>query len=75
MHGSEYDIRTAPCLHDGKCDEEIRAAIGEKFPKHLYHSIICIGVLIAHRENDRWVVDALGAPHSVAELAAYGGAS
>jgi hypothetical protein len=50
MHGSEYGIRTAPCLHDGKCDEEIRAAIGEKFPKHLYHSIICISALIAHRE-------------------------
>jgi 3'-5' exonuclease len=28
----------------------------------LYHSIICIGALIAHRDNDQWVVDALGAP-------------
>src|SRR5262249_161338 len=40
-----------------------RAAIGDKFPKHLYHSIICIGALIAHRDNDQWIVDALGAPH------------
>jgi predicted PolB exonuclease-like 3'-5' exonuclease len=34
-----------------------------KFPKHIYHSIACIGALIAHRETDCWVVDALGAPH------------
>src|SRR6185312_8882417 len=36
---------------------------GEKFPKHIYHSIICIGALIAHRDNDHWGVEALGAPH------------
>ena len=28
-----------------------------------YHSIICIGALIAHHDGDHWVVDALGAPH------------
>src|ERR1700680_3352133 len=37
--------------------------MGDKFPKHIYHSIICIGALIAHEEEGRWVVDALGAPH------------
>jgi predicted PolB exonuclease-like 3'-5' exonuclease len=37
--------------------------MGDKFPKHIYHSIICIGALIAHRDNEHWVVDALGAPH------------
>jgi predicted PolB exonuclease-like 3'-5' exonuclease len=37
--------------------------IGDKFPKHIYHSIVCIGALVAHRENDYWAVDALGAPH------------
>jgi hypothetical protein len=31
----------------GKSDVEIREAIGEKFPKHIYHSIVCIGALIA----------------------------
>ena len=36
--------------------------MGDKFPKHIYHSIICIGALVAHQENDRWVVDVLGAP-------------
>jgi 3'-5' exonuclease len=48
---------------DGKGDNEIRAAIGDKFPKHLYHSIICIGALVAHREDGHWTAAALGAPH------------
>jgi predicted PolB exonuclease-like 3'-5' exonuclease len=70
-HVIVWDIETVPDLkgfaaangHDGKTDDEIRAELGEKFPKHIYHSIICIGALIAHWENERWVVDALGAPH------------
>ena len=49
--------------HDGKSDDEIRAAMGDKFPKHIYHSIICIGALVAHQNDGRWIVDALGAPH------------
>jgi 3'-5' exonuclease len=66
-----WDIETVPDIkgfaaansHDGKGDDEIRAAMGDKFPKHIYHSIICIGALVAHQENGRWTVDALGAPH------------
>lgn len=66
-----WDIETVPDLkgfaaaygHDGKSDDEIRAAMGDKFPKHVYHSIICIGALVAHQENDSWAVDALGAPN------------
>ena len=66
-----WDIETVPDLkgyaaangHDGKTDDEIRVELGEKFPKHIYHSIICIGALIARRDNDHWVVEALGAPH------------
>jgi 3'-5' exonuclease len=66
-----WDIETVPDLkgfaaangHDGKCDDEVRAAMGDKFPKHIYHSIICIGALVAHREDGRWTVTALGAPH------------
>jgi 3'-5' exonuclease len=65
-----WDIETVPDLkgfaaancQDGKSDDEIRAAMGDKFPKHIYHSIICIGALIAYQENDGWVVDVLGAP-------------
>jgi 3'-5' exonuclease len=66
-----WDIETVPDLkgfaaangHDGKGDDEVRAAMGDKFPKHIYHSIICIGALVAHREDGRWTVTALGAPH------------
>jgi hypothetical protein len=50
-----WDIETVPDLkgfarangHDGKSDDEIRVAMGDKFPKHIYHSIICIGGLVA----------------------------
>ena len=66
-----WDVETVPDLKgfaaanglDGKTDDEIRAELGERFPKHIYHSIICIGALVAHWENEHWIVDALGAPH------------
>ncbi len=66
-----WDLETVPDLrgfavangHDGKSDDEIRAEMGDDFPKHIYHSIICIGALIAHGDNEHWTVDALGAPH------------
>jgi hypothetical protein len=46
-----WDIETVPDLKgfaaanglDGKSDDEIRAVMDDKFPKHIYHSIICIG--------------------------------
>jgi 3'-5' exonuclease len=64
-----WDIETVPDLkgfaaangHNGKSDDEVRAAMGDKFPKHIYHSIICIGALVAHREDGRWTVTALSA--------------
>jgi 3'-5' exonuclease len=66
-----WDLETVPDLGGfaaandliGKSDVEVREAIGDKFPKHIYHSIVCIGALIAHREPDHWAVDAVGAPH------------
>jgi predicted PolB exonuclease-like 3'-5' exonuclease len=66
-----WDLETVPDLAGfaaandlvGKSDVEVREAIGDKFPKHIYHSIVCIGALIAHWELDHWVVDAIGAPH------------
>src|SRR5262252_12925 len=66
-----WDLETVPDLGGfaaandlvGKSDVEVREAIGDKFPKHIYHSIICIGALIAHWELDHWAVDAVGAPH------------
>jgi len=66
-----WDLETVPDLGGfaaandlvGKPDADVRAALGNKFPKHIYHTIVCIGALVAHRESDRWAVDALGAPH------------
>jgi 3'-5' exonuclease len=67
-----WDIETVPDLkgfaaangHVGKSDDEVRAELGDKFPKHIFHSIICIGALVAHRaDGGYWAVDALGAPH------------
>jgi 3'-5' exonuclease len=66
-----WDLETVPDLAGfaaandlaGKSDVEVREAIGDKFPKHIYHSIVCIGALIAHREIDHWAVEAIGARH------------
>jgi 3'-5' exonuclease len=73
MNGSIiiWDLETVPDLRGfaaandlvGKTDVEVREAIGDKFPKHIYHSIVCIGALVARAEGDHWAVDALGAPH------------
>ena len=70
-HVIVWDLETVPDIAGyaavnsltGKSDEEIREALGSEFPKHIYHSIVCIGALIAHKERDRWAVDAIGAPH------------
>jgi predicted PolB exonuclease-like 3'-5' exonuclease len=70
-HVIVWDIETVPDLQgfaaatgrEGEGDTQVRAELGNKFPKHIYHSIICIGALIAHRENEHWQVDALGAPY------------
>jgi 3'-5' exonuclease len=66
-----WDLETVPDIGGfaacndliGKSEEEIREAIGDKFPKLIYHSIVCIGALVATRDNDRWMVEAVGAPH------------
>ena len=66
-----WDIETIPDLGgfarannlDGKTDEEVREAIGDKFPKLVYHSIVCIGALVASDKGTHWAVEALGAPH------------
>lgn len=70
IHVIVWDLETVPDLRgyaaatgiEGS-DDEVLAAMGDKFPKHIYHSIVCIGALVAHREEGPWIVDALGAPH------------
>ncbi len=66
-----WDLETIPDISGfaaandlfDKDPAEVREAMGEKFPKHIYHEIVCIGALIARHESDQWVVEALGAPH------------
>src|SRR4051794_9806223 len=66
-----WDLETVPDLGGyaiakglaGLSTEQIREDLGEKFPKHIYHSIICIGAVVAHYTSEGWVVDAVGAPH------------
>src|ERR1700688_174278 len=66
-----WDIESAPDMERfaiandlvGKSATEIREKLGDKFPKHIFHSISCIGALLAHRESTHWKVDAMGAPH------------
>ena len=66
-----WDIETVPDLRGyaaanaltGKSADEVRAEIGDKFPKLIYHSIACIGALVAHRLDDQWTVSAIGAPN------------
>jgi hypothetical protein len=35
----------------GKPKLDIRAALGNKFPKHIYHTIVCIGALEPRRRS------------------------
>ena len=66
-----WDLETVPDLRaaarmlgmEGRSDDEIRAALGEGFPKHPLHKIACIGALIAERQAKGWQIQALGAPH------------
>ena len=70
-HVLVWDIETVPDISGfaaandlfDKTAAEVREAMGDKFLKHIYHSIICIGALIAHYDGDHWLVDAVGAPH------------
>jgi predicted PolB exonuclease-like 3'-5' exonuclease len=66
-----WDIETVPDLRAAArmlnmahaADGEVRAALGDGFPKHPLHKIVCIGALVAERQMAGWEVRALGAPH------------
>jgi hypothetical protein len=53
-----WDLETVPDLGGfaaandlvGQRDADIREVLGNRFPKHIYHTIVCIGALVAHRE-------------------------
>jgi predicted PolB exonuclease-like 3'-5' exonuclease len=66
-----WDLETVPDLAAASrmldmpsaTEAEVRQALGEGFPKHPLHKIVCIGALVASRQPEGWRVDALGAPH------------
>ena len=66
-----WDVETIPdlpaaarMLDLGMATEaEVREALGEGFPKHPLHKIVCIGALVASRKTEGWRMDALGAPY------------
>ena len=58
-HVIVWDLETLPDMAGyaaanglaGKSDEEIREH-SQQVPKHIYHSIVCIGAIVAHKERD-----------------------
>ena len=66
-----WDLETIPDIEGfakanglvGKSPTEIRLAMGDDFPKLIYHSIVCIGALVATRTDKGYEVLALGASH------------
>jgi 3'-5' exonuclease len=65
-----FDLETIPDLPatarllglTDAVDEDVRRALGDAFPKHPLHQIVCIGALVANRAPEGWQVEALGAP-------------
>jgi 3'-5' exonuclease len=57
-----WDLETVPDLAGfaaandlvGKSEADIPEVLGTRFPKHIYHTIVCIGALVAHRETGFW---------------------
>jgi predicted PolB exonuclease-like 3'-5' exonuclease len=66
-----WDIETVPDTEGyaranglvGQGEAEIRRAMGGKFPKPPYHSIVCIGAVVAEQVNGIWEVRSIDAPH------------
>jgi 3'-5' exonuclease len=66
-----WDIETVPDLQGyarannfiGRTPQEIRSVMGDDFPKLIYHSIICIGALVATKTAAGYEVQVVGAPH------------
>src|SRR3712207_2555817 len=71
QHVLVWDLETVPDLaavarvHGLEAGEQTKAreALGDKFPKHYYHQIACIGALVAERVDGVWQVRSVGAPH------------
>jgi predicted PolB exonuclease-like 3'-5' exonuclease len=70
-HVIVWDLETVPDLpciarvngFDESDEAAAREKLGEKFPKLIFHKIVCIGALIAERVEGTWVLRSLGAPN------------
>ena len=70
-HTIVWDLETVPDLKAfaaandlvGKSDAEVREALGDDFPKPIFHKIVVIGALVASRRDGAFQVDSLGAPN------------
>jgi predicted PolB exonuclease-like 3'-5' exonuclease len=70
-HVLVWDLETVPDLpcvarvngFDESDEAAAREKLGEKFPKAIFHAIVCIGALIAERIEGVWIVRSLGAPN------------
>lgn len=67
-----WDLETIPDLEavgrvndlEPGDEEGAKDILGEKFPKHPFHKIVCIGAIIAERTANGWEITSRGAPHS-----------
>ncbi len=67
-----FDLETVPDVQayaataglEGHPERTVREQMGDKFPRQIFHRIVCIGTLEACRADDgAWQVHALAAPH------------
>src|SRR5829696_7398850 len=66
-----WDLETVPDLScvarvhklDETDEDGCREALGEKFPKHIFHKVCAIAALVAERTSEGLEVRSLGAPH------------
>lgn len=66
-----FDLETVPDINafaaanrlSAQPDDEVRAAMGDGFPRLIFHKIVAIGALVACRAGKAFNVESLGAPH------------
>lgn len=67
-----FDLETVPDVRayaataglEGHPERTVREQMGDKFPRQIFHRIVCIGALEAHQADDGgWRVRSLAAPH------------
>lgn len=71
-HVIVWDLETIPDLqalrsvHEfaGSDDELESEVLRGKFPKHVFHQIVCIGAIIAERQVNGWRIVSRGGPHT-----------